>query len=67
MELCGFSALRILEKRKQWPAAKKFASRIADLKGPRSMEAAERAKTLGLEHMIWDDSAATPAENEDAE
>ena len=67
VELCGFSALRILEKRKQWPAAKKFASRIADLKGPRSMEAAERAKTLGLEHMIWDDSAATPAEKEDAE
>ncbi|MEP4076774.1 tetratricopeptide repeat protein [Haloferula sp.] len=61
VELCGFSALRILEKRKQWSAAKKFASRISDLKGPRSEEAADRAKTLGLEHMIWDDSGAEPA------
>jgi len=55
IELCGFSALRILEKREEWAAAKKLARRIADLKGPRSAEAADRAKTLGLEHMIWED------------
>lgn len=54
IELCGFSALRILEKREEWAAAKKLASRIADLKGPRSEEASDRAKQLGLEHMIWD-------------
>lgn len=54
IELCGFSALRILEKREQWRAAKKLAHRIAELHGPRAQEAAERAKTLGMEHMIWD-------------
>ncbi len=55
IERCGFSALRILEKREQWSAAKKLAERIRDLNGPRSAEAAERAKNLGLEHMIWDE------------
>lgn len=55
VELCGFSALRILEKREQWAAATKLARRIAELKGPRSEEAADRAKTLGLEHYIWED------------
>lgn len=54
IELCGFSALRILEKREQWQAAKKLAERIAALGGPRSDEAAARAKALGLEHMIWE-------------
>ncbi|MFC7338580.1 tetratricopeptide repeat protein [Haloferula chungangensis] len=63
VELCGFSALRILEKREQWAAAKKFAERIADLKGPRSQEAADRAKDIGLEHMIWDDQINSDQEN----
>ncbi|BCX48957.1 hypothetical protein HAHE_28650 [Haloferula helveola] len=54
IELCGFSALRILEKRENWPAAMKLAARIANLKGPRSDEFAERAKTIGMEHFIWD-------------
>lgn len=67
VELCGFSALRILEKREQWAAAKKFAKRIADLKGPRSEEAADRAKTLGLEHMIWDDESELPPTDENEE
>ncbi|MGB6219592.1 tetratricopeptide repeat protein [Haloferula sp.] len=67
VELCGFSALRILEKRKQWAAAKKFATRIADLKGPRSKEAAERATTLGLEHMIWDAASGEEDISEDEE
>jgi hypothetical protein len=65
VELCGFSALRILGKRKQWTAAKKFAERIAELKGPRSEEAAERAKTIGLEHMLWDDTVPEPQDEEE--
>lgn len=55
VELCGFSALRILEKQEDWEAATKLARRIASLKGPRSDEAADRAKSLGLEHFIWED------------
>ncbi|MGE9269211.1 MAG: tetratricopeptide repeat protein, partial [Verrucomicrobiales bacterium] len=55
IELCGFSALRILEKREEWPAAKTLAERIAALKGPRSAEAADRARSIGLEHFIWED------------
>jgi hypothetical protein len=55
VELCGFGALRILEKRGEWRAAKQLAERIARLGGPRAEEAAERAKTLGLEHFIWDE------------
>lgn len=65
IELCGFRALQILEKREQWAAAKAMAERIAALQGPRSAEAAARAKALGLEHMIWDEQAvdADPAES----
>lgn len=55
IELCGFRALQILEKREQWAAAKAMAERIAALQGPRATEAAARAKALGLEHMIWDE------------
>ncbi|MEM1082732.1 MAG: tetratricopeptide repeat protein [Verrucomicrobiota bacterium] len=52
---CGFSALRILEKREQWRAARKLASDIAKLNGPRAKEAEDRAKDIGLKHMIWDE------------
>lgn len=55
IELCGFSALRILEKAKRWPAAIELAEKVAALKGPRSEEAAKRAKSLRLDHMYWPD------------
>lgn len=55
IESCGFAALRILEKREEWVAAMKLARRIAKLGGPRSEEASERAKTLGMEHFLWDE------------
>ncbi|MCH7227188.1 tetratricopeptide repeat protein [Haloferula sp. A504] len=54
IESCGFAALRILEKREKWVAAMKLARRIAQLGGPRAEEAAERAKTLGMEHFLWE-------------
>ncbi|MBB5351441.1 tetratricopeptide (TPR) repeat protein [Haloferula luteola] len=54
IEGCGRKALLILEKREQWSAAMKLASRIASLNGPNAAEAAERAKNLRLEHMIYD-------------
>jgi len=55
IELCGFSALRLLEQRENWPAAKRLAERIAALEGPRAEEAAGRARELGINHMIWDE------------
>ncbi len=55
IEDCGFAALGILERREDWEGAMKFARRIAQLGGPRSEEADERAKTIGMEHMIWEE------------
>lgn len=54
-ERCGFGALAILEKQERWPAAVACARKIAGFNGPRAEEAAERARQLGLAHMIWDD------------
>ena len=55
IELCGFAALQIYGKREEWITAKKLAERIASLNGPRSADAAKRAKAIGQEQMIWDD------------
>lgn len=55
IELCGFAALQIYGKREEWVTAKKLAERIASLQGPRSADAAKRAKAIGQEQMIWDD------------
>ena len=54
IERCGFAALRILERQEKWHAAKLLAERMASLNGPRADEAAERAKTIGLKHYIWE-------------
>lgn len=53
IEDCGNAALRILEERKKWAAAKKLALRIRDLNGPGAAAAGERAKRIGLDHQIW--------------
>ncbi|GAA5482490.1 tetratricopeptide repeat protein [Haloferula sargassicola] len=55
IEDCGRSALRILEKRGEWSAAMKLANRIAGLNGPNAAEALERAKTLRLQHYIYEE------------
>lgn len=52
----GFDAARLLEMRERWPAAIAMYQKLAALSGTRSVEAAERAKRLQLEHYIWDDS-----------
>jgi tetratricopeptide (TPR) repeat protein len=54
-ELCGFSALAMLEKAERWSAAIACARKIASFKGPRAEEAASRANQLQLDHMIWDE------------
>ncbi|BCU79281.1 tetratricopeptide repeat protein [Luteolibacter sp. LG18] len=54
-ENCGFRALKLLEDAGKWRSAMKIASKIASFNGPRSAEAAERAKTIRMEQMIYED------------
>lgn len=64
-ERCGFRALQLKEDAARaappsrapgiWRSAVKIAAKIASFKGPRAEEAAERAKGLRLEHMIWEE------------
>ena len=53
-ERTAFKGLSLLEARGRWQAAVAFAEKIAGFQGPRSREAAERAKKLRLEHFIWE-------------
>ena len=55
IEDCGSGALRILEKREEWSAAKKLAKKIALLNGPNSRAFEDRAKDIGQKHMIWEE------------
>ena len=55
IERCGFNAIALLEKNARWESAIELARKLAKFPTPRAHEAAERAKNLGLEHMIWDD------------
>ncbi|MFD0894999.1 hypothetical protein KBB96_03710 [Luteolibacter ambystomatis] len=54
-ESCGFRALKLLEDAGKWRSAMKIASKIASFKGPRAAEAAERAQTIRMEQMIYED------------
>lgn len=54
-ERCGFNAIALLEKNKRWEPAIGLAKKLSQYPTPRAKEAAERAKRLGLDHMIWDD------------
>lgn len=53
-ERAAFKGLTLLEARGRWQAAVAFAEKIAGFQGPRAREAAERAKKIRLEHMIWE-------------
>jgi len=55
VERAGFRALALLETAQRWPAALRIAERIAELGGPRAEDATARARTLRLEHMIWEE------------
>jgi len=54
-ERCGFRALELLEKAERWEAAVKLARKIASFGGPKSKDAADRARQLQLKHMLWED------------
>jgi tetratricopeptide (TPR) repeat protein len=51
---CGFEAGRYFEKRQNWPSAIAMYEKIARLNGPRSVQAAESAQRLRLEHFVWE-------------
>lgn len=51
----GFRLLSLLENNQDWKAAIAIAEKIASFGGPRSEEAATRARQLQLKHMIWED------------
>lgn len=55
-ERSGFRALALLENANRWQAAISIAGKIASFKGPRSEEAATRARQLQLKHMIYEDT-----------
>lgn len=55
LERCGFNAIALLEKSERWESAIDLAKKLSSYPTPRANEAAERAKNLGLEHMIMDE------------
>lgn len=55
LERCGFNAISLLEKNRRWEPAIALSKKLASFPSPRANEAAERAKRLGLEHMILDE------------
>lgn len=54
-ERSGFRLLAILEATQNWEGAISIAEKIASFGGPRSGEAATRARQLRLKHLIWED------------
>ncbi len=54
-ERSGFRMLTILENTRNWKGAISTAEKIASFGGPRSEEAATRARQLRLKHFAWDD------------
>lgn len=55
LERSGFRLLTLLEADEDWKAAIAVAGKIASFGGPRSEEAATRARQLRLKHMVWED------------
>ena len=54
-ERCGFNAISLLEKNARWESAIGLAKKLSAFPSPRAKEAAERARRLSLEHMVWED------------
>jgi tetratricopeptide (TPR) repeat protein len=54
-ERSGFRLLSSLENSQDWKASIAISEKISSFAGPRSEEAATRARQLRLKHMIWDD------------
>jgi TolA-binding protein len=51
---CGMSAVELLGKRQDWPAAAALADRLGKSGAPRAAEAAALHERLRLEHFLWD-------------
>lgn len=60
---CGMSAVELLGKRQDWPAAAALANRLGKSGAPRAEEAAALHERLRLEHFLWDqpDAPVAPA------
>ena len=54
-ERCGFRALELCEAAQRWQPAIAIAKKIDSFHGPRAEEAAARARSLQLKHMVWED------------
>lgn len=55
---CGMSAVELLGKRQEWPAAAALAERLGKSGAPRADEAAALHERLRLEHFLWDQPEA---------
>lgn len=55
---CGMSAVELLGKREDWPAAAALADRLGKSGAPRAAEAAALHERLRLEHFLWDQPEA---------
>ena len=52
---CGFNAIAMLEEQGNQKGAIAIAKKLAKSGGPRSAEAAERARQLEMKYMIWEE------------
>lgn len=52
---CGFKAVALLEKNKDYRAAVAIAKKIASYGGPESEAYQKRARALEMQHMIWEE------------
>lgn len=54
-EVSGFRIIALLEREQRWPAAIAVAKKLARAGGPRAKEADDKAKSLSLRHMQFDE------------
>lgn len=60
---CGMSAVELLGKRQDWPAAAALADRLGKSGAPRAAEAAALHERIRLEHFLWDQPDAPTPQN----
>jgi tetratricopeptide (TPR) repeat protein len=51
----GFAAARLLEEEEKWEEAIRVYELMADVEGPRALEAKNRINKLRLEHFLWEE------------
>jgi len=51
----GFAAGRLLEEQEKWDEAIRVYELMAEVEGPRALEAKNRINKLRLEHFLWED------------